>query len=114
MCVRVANREPDPVAWVHRFQDMTCRQLRFDAKTPVQGVTGRILALRPGADAEQLRRLMEQLDAALYGRQDIDFGRWKRQFVRQVGRARGLVRAGWRRTYWRRPLLPELNPQPGR
>lgn len=114
MCVRAANREPDPVAWVHRFQDMTCRQLRFDAKTPVQGVTGRILALRPGADAEQLRRLMEQLDAALYGRQDIDFGRWKRQFVRQVGRARGLVRAGWRRTYWRRPLLPELNPQPGR
>jgi hypothetical protein len=114
MCVRAANREPDPVAWVHRFQDMTCRQLRFDAKTPVHGVTGRILTLRPGADAEQLRRLMEQLDAALYGRQDIDFGRWKAQFMRQVGRTRGLVRAGWRRTYWRRPLLPELNPQPGR
>jgi len=57
---------------------------------------------------------MEQLDAALYGRQDIDFGRWKRQFMRQVGRTRGLLHAGWRRTYWRRPLLPELNPQLGR
>jgi hypothetical protein len=114
MCVRAANREREPVAWVRRFQETTYQQLRFDAKTPVQGVTGRILALRPSADPEQVRRLMEQLDAALYGRQDIDFERWKHQFQRQVGRTRGLMRGAWRRTYWRRPLLPELNPQPGR
>jgi hypothetical protein len=55
---------------------------------------------------------MQQLDAALYGRQDIDFGRWKKQFLRQVGRGRGLLRVGTRRPYWQRPSLPDLNPQP--
>jgi hypothetical protein len=55
---------------------------------------------------------MQQLDGALYGGQDIDFPRWKRQFRREVSRGRGLVRGGGlqgRRI--RRPLLPELNPR---
>ncbi len=112
MCVRAANREHDPVAWCERFQAMTCHHLRFDAKTPLPGVAGRILALRPSADPEHVRRLMQQLDAALYGHQDIDFGRWKKQFLRQVGRGRGLLRVGARRPYWQRPSLPDLNPQP--
>ena len=114
LCVRAANREGDPAAWAERFQDMTCRHLHFDAKAPLPGVTGQILRLRPGADREQIERLMEQLDGALYGKQDIDFRRWKKQFNRQISRGRGLFRDGARRKHIRRPLLPELNPQSAR
>jgi len=111
MCVRAADQESDAAAWADRFQDMTCRHLHFEGKTPLPGITGRILSLRPGADPEQVQRLMEQLDAALYGKQDIDFRRWKKQFRQQVGRGRGLLKVGTRRKMFRRPLLPELNPQ---
>ena len=55
---------------------------------------------------------MQQLDGALYGRQDIDFVRWKKQFNRQLRRGRGLVK-GARWQHFRRPLLPGLNPQTG-
>ncbi len=110
MCVGAADRENDPAAWADRFQETTCRHLNFDGQTPLPGVTGRILALRPGADPEQVQRLMQQLDAALYGKQDIDFRRWKKQFRQQVGRSRGL-RLGKSKSMFRRPLLPALNPQ---
>jgi hypothetical protein len=113
MCVRAANREENPAAWADKFQDMTCHHLKFDSQTPLPGVTGRILALRPGADREQVRRLMQQLDGALYGNQDIDFKRWKKQFRRQVGRGQGLARSGGRKLHLTRARLPELNPQTG-
>jgi hypothetical protein len=112
MCVRAANREPNPVAWCQRFQETTHRQLRFAPQAPLSGVAARIIALRPSADPVQIRRLLQQLDAALYGHQDIDFARWKRQLGRQVGRGRDLLRRGPRRKYLRRPRLPELNPRP--
>jgi hypothetical protein len=110
-CVRAANRENEPAAWAERFQEMACRRLQFDTQTPLPGISGQILKLRPNADREQIERLMRQLDGALYGNQDIDFRRWKRQFSREVGRSRGLFRRGERRSHFRRPLLPELNPQ---
>jgi hypothetical protein len=110
MCVRAANREADPGAWAERFQDMTCRHLHFDAQNPLPGLTGQILRLRPSADREQIERLMQQLDGALYGKQDIDFTRWKKQFNRQISRGRAVI-SGGRQPRFRRPLLPELNPQ---
>jgi hypothetical protein len=111
MCVRSANREDDPAAWAERFQNMTCHHLQFASPTPLPGVTGRILSLRPGAEPEQVERLMQQLDAALYGNQDIDFVRWKRQFGHQVGRLRGIARSSGRKLHLSRARLPELNPQ---
>lgn len=111
MCVRTANREGDPAAWAERFTDMTCHHLQFDSQTTLPGVTGRILAMRPGADREQLTRLMQQLDGALYGKQDIDFKRWKKQFRSQVGRGRGLASFSGRKLHMSRARLPELNPQ---
>ena len=113
MCVRTANREENPAAWAERFTDMTCHHLQFDSQTTLPGIAGRILTLRPGADREQLTRLMQQLDGALYGNQDIDFKRWKKQFGRQVGRGRGLASSGGRKLHLSRARLPELNPQTG-
>ena len=65
------------------------------------------------ADREQLARLMQQLDGALYGHQDIDFKRWKKQFRSQVGRRRGIAGASGRRLHLTHARLPELNPQTG-
>jgi len=53
---------------------------------------------------------MEQLDAALFGRQDIDFPRWKRDFMRQIGRGSALLRARRPESRIRRAYLPALNP----
>ena len=112
-CVRAADLEDEPTVWAERFQDLTRRHLQFDPRTPLPGITGKILALRPGADPEQLGRLMQQLDGALYGRQDIDFGRWKKQFHSQIGRRRGLAHSGGKKLHLTRARLPALNPQVG-
>jgi hypothetical protein len=112
LCVRTANREEDPAAWAERFTDTTCQHLQFDSQTTLPGVTNKILALRPGADREQVQRLMQQLDGALYGNQDIDFKRWKKQFRRQIGRGRGVASSSGRKLHLSRARLPELNPQP--
>jgi hypothetical protein len=113
ICVREANREDEPAAWAERFADMTCHHLKFDSQTSLPGVTGKILALRPGADRETVESLMRQLDGALYGNQDIDFERWKKQFRHQVGRGRGLASFSGRTLHLSRARLPELNPQTG-
>jgi hypothetical protein len=110
-CVRTANHEEDPAIWAERFQDLTYRDLQFESQTPLLGITGKILALRPAADPEQLRRLMQQLDGALYGNQDIDFARWKKQFRGQIGRRRGLAHSSGKRLHLIRARLPALNPQ---
>lgn len=113
LCVDAANREDDPAAWAERFAASTCRHLDFASQAQLPGIADKILALRPGADREQLVRLLRQLDGALYGNQDIDFARWKKQFRRQIGRGRGLAKAGAERLHLRRARLPELNPQVG-
>jgi len=112
MCVREANREDQPAAWAERFSVMTSRHLQLDSQSTSPGITEMILNLRPGADREQVHRLMEQLDGALYGNQDIDFRRWKRQFRRQVGRTRGLASSSVKKLRLIRARLPELNPLP--
>lgn len=112
-CVHAANQEDEPTAWAERFQDLTRRHLQLDTQTPLPDITSKILALRPGADPEQLGRLMQQLDGALYGNQDIDFTRWKKQLYSQIGRWRGLISLSGRRLYLIRVRLPELNPQTG-
>jgi len=112
-CVHAADQEDEPTAWAERFQDLTRRHLQLDTQTSLPDITGKILALRPGADPEQLGRLMQQLDGALYGNQDIDFTRWKKQLHSQIGRRRGLIGLSGRRLHLIRARLPELNPQTG-
>ena len=119
-CLHGANREADPAVWARRFQEQACRHLS-SGPLPAQpgalpGLAGQLLRLRPGADPEQVRRLLRQLDGALYGGQDIDFPRWKKEFARQLGRAQSLRgyghRARNRRPRIERPRLPALNPRP--
>jgi hypothetical protein len=109
-CVRYANRADSPAEWCERFEQAARAWLRAPADSSAPRMLERILKLRPRADRARVTRLMEQLDAALYGRQDLDFQRWKRDFRRQVGRLRGLFRPSAEPRI-RRARLPELNPR---
>jgi len=110
MVVRQANLAKDPAEWCDRFERGARRHLKFYGKNNVPSMTQRILELRPRADQERVTRLMEQLDAALYGRQDIDFPRWKRELNRQISRTGGLMRPRRPGARIRRAHLPALNP----
>lgn len=107
MCVRHANRASDPVDWCNRFEADARSRLRFQGEVTQPNLTRLILSLRPNADPATLTRLMQELDAALYGRQGLDLARWKRDFMRQVGRGTG-VRP--RKGRIKRAALPALNP----
>ncbi|HYN76712.1 MAG TPA: BatD family protein, partial [Lamprocystis sp. (in: g-proteobacteria)] len=113
LCVRHANRAPDPGAWCERFEHSARRLLRSPGQGGTPNLTERILRLRPRADRARVTQLMAQLDAALYGRQALDFPRWKRDFHRQVGRLPSLIRRRRPETRPRRPALPALNPRTG-
>lgn len=74
------------------------------------GLLARVLHTCPKADPQALARLLSQLDAAIYGREPLDFARWKRDWRRQV---RGGCRMPLARTgrWLRRTGLPPLNPR---
>lgn len=111
MCVRHANQANDPVAWSDRFEADARSRLRFQGDITQPNLIKLILNLRPNADPAALTRLMRDLDAALYGGRDaIDFARWKRDFMRQVGRGAGLRRRAGRASPIKRAALPALNP----
>jgi hypothetical protein len=54
---------------------------------------------------------MQQLDGALYGRQDLDFSRWKRDLKRRLRPRRGAAQGLLASLAPRRVYLPELNPR---
>jgi hypothetical protein len=110
MCVRHANRASDPLDWCDRFEADARNRLRFQGEVTQPNLTRLILSLRPHADPATLTRLMQELDAALYGRQGLDFTRWKRDFMRQVGRGAALRPRNGRGARIKRAALPALNP----
>jgi hypothetical protein len=111
LCVGAADRETDPAAWCQQFQEQTCRNLAFDPKEPLSGLADKLTRVRPGADRAQVERLMQQLDSALYGRQDIDFPRWKRDLKRSLRPRLGALQGLLASLAPRRVYLPELNPR---
>jgi hypothetical protein len=110
LCVSAADRETDPAAWCRQFQEQTCNSLAFDPKDPLAGLSNQLARVRPGADRAQIERLIQQLDGALYGRQEIDFPRWKRDFKRSLRPRRGAIRSLVASLTPRRVYLPALNP----
>jgi hypothetical protein len=111
MCVRHANQASNPTDWSDRFEADARSRLRFQGDITQPNLIELILRLRPNADPVALTQLMRELDAALYGgRQGLDFARWKRDFMRQVGRGAGLWRRTKRASPVRRAALPALNP----
>ncbi|EXJ13890.1 BatD family protein [Imhoffiella purpurea] len=110
-CLRQANRADDPADWCRLFEaeSRACGTARGDLNRP--SLVRQILRHRPGADPLVLHRLMDQLDAARFADQPLDFRRWKRELMGQVGRGAGVLRARRAGTRVRWAALPELNPR---
>ena len=111
-CAIDAEQASSPSEWALRFKSSACQTLRTPTREPLPRMADRILRLRPGADAEQLRRLIQELDTALYNGGELDMQRWKRELRRALRPGFGALR-GLFGNRLRRARLPALNPGPG-
>jgi hypothetical protein len=108
-CALDAERAQSPSEWALLFQTSACQSLRTPSREPLPRVADRILRLRPGADAERVRALLQQLDIALYNGGELDIKQWKRALRRALRPGWGAF-AGLLGNRIRRDRLPALNP----
>lgn len=109
-CVRAADQEQDPDDWAQVLRFLLNRRLGISAQRPMAQLAEDIIALHRGANPEQVRQLMRELEAGLFSQngQVRDFRQWKKAFKRQIRPSPlRLLRFSRRRGLNR---LPELNP----
>ena len=109
-CVRSADGEQDVDDWSQVLRFLMNRRLDLPAQLPMSRLAEQIIAIHPGADADRIRALLSELEAALFGRRAIeDFDAWKAEFKRQV---RPRLFAWSRPGAWKLAVvgLPALNP----
>lgn len=110
-CIRQANRATTATQWCALFEQASRDCLQFKGDLTQPALTRQILALRPAASRDRLEALMQQLDAARYGRQSIDFAEWKQALMEQVRPSASLARRPKTDTRVRWAALPALNPK---
>jgi hypothetical protein len=113
-CVRSADNEQDPDDWSQVLRFLISRRLHLSANMPMSKLAEHIIEIHPGADADKIRSLLGELDAALFaGRTMRDFDSWKKEFKHQIRpRLLAHLRPGLRtsqRTF-HTSSLPNLNP----
>jgi hypothetical protein len=114
-CLRAVAREGDPGEWAQALQILAVKHLGVRPQANLKHLGKSIVACHPRANAQQVDRLMGQLDEAVYGGTPIEsFERWKHEFKSQIKpslfpirfRQCGAVAAGHSSR-----VLPQLNPQ---
>jgi hypothetical protein len=109
-CVRSADEEQDADDWSQVLRFLVNRRLGVSAQLPMSGLAEQIIDMHPGADADKIRSLLDELEAALFaGRPIADFDNWKREFKRQV-RPRFYFSLRQKLRLNRASALPNLNP----
>ena len=108
--VRSADDEQDPDDWSQVLRFLINRRLKLSANLPMSKLAEHIIEIHPGADADKIRSLLGELEAALFAGHVIpDFNTWKEEFKYQV-----IPRlfAGLRRRQrnFHATSLPSLNP----
>jgi len=106
-CMRCIRNEQDPREW-YLFKFLACKQLNISEQTTLTDLAERISEIHPGARHAVLRRLVNQLDGAIYGGMSFDFTEWKKKWARQL-RPVWMPRLGGSRLS-KRTRLPSLNP----
>jgi hypothetical protein len=109
-CVRNADEEQDADDWSQVLRFLINRRLGLPAHLPMSKLAEHIIEIHPGADADKIRALLGELEAALFAGQPIqDFDTWKKEFKQQV---RPRLIPGQRSSRWnlRAAGLPRLNP----
>ncbi|MEA3244271.1 MAG: BatD family protein [Pseudomonadota bacterium] len=114
-CLRAVAREGDPGEWAQALQILAVKHLGVRPQANLKHLGKSIVACHPRANAQQVDRLMGQLDEAVYGGTPIEsFERWKHEFKSQIKpglfpirfRQCRAVAAGHPSR-----VLPQLNPQ---
>lgn len=109
-CVRSADDEQDPDDWSQVLRFLINRRLKLSANLPMSKLAEHIIEIHPGADADKIRSLLGELEAALFaGHVILDFNTWKEEFKYQV---RPRLFAGLKRRHrnFHATSLPSLNP----
>lgn len=84
-CVRLVSHEDDPETWAYMLRFLANKHLGVPPQESMVRLGDHLMRIHRGADPAAMRRLMEHLDAALYGRGEIgDFAAWKKAFRRQL------------------------------
>ncbi len=110
-CVRYIDKEDDPVVWAPTLKFLACKHLGLSPYASFHEMADRIARYIPRTDLSRIHGLIDDLDAALYGLQTLDFAAWKRDFKREV-RPR-LLGGGTPRQTLADHALPDLNPRSG-
>jgi hypothetical protein len=109
-CVRSADEEQDADDWSQVLRFLVSRRLGLSAQLPMSSLAEQIIDIHPGADADKIRSLLNELEAALFaGRPIADFDNWKREFKKQV-RPRFYVSLRRKLQLHLSEKLPDLNP----
>ena len=109
-CVRSADEEQDVNDWSQVLRFLINRRLGMPAQLPMAKLAEYIIEIHPGANPDNIRSLLNELEAALFaGHQIRDFNRWKREFKRQV-RPRLFASLRRKQRVLRATGLPGLNP----
>lgn len=84
-CLRAVARENDPAEWATALQILAAKHLGVRPHSHLRQLGEGIVRCHPHANAEQVDRLLVELDEAVYGNKPIrSFPRWKRDFRTQI------------------------------
>jgi hypothetical protein len=112
-CLRAVAREDDPAEWGQALQILAAKHLGVRPQAHLRHLGSSIARCHPRANAQQVERLMVELDEAVYGDKAIDsFARWKSEFRKQIKPSLFPIRfrqCGVTSRLSRE--LPQLNPQ---
>ncbi len=84
-CLRAVDRETDPEAWEHALQILATKHLGARPNASMAELAEVITRCHPAANATEVRRLLEELEANNYGGRPIpSFEAWKADFQQQI------------------------------
>ena len=114
-CLRAVAREGDPGEWAQALQILAVKHLGVRPQANLKHLGKSIAACHPRANAQQVDRLMGQLDEAVYGGKPIEsFERWKHDFKSEIKPSLFPIRLRQCRAVGASHpsrVLPQLNPE---
>ena len=109
-CVRAAEEEDDPAIWSQVLRFLIQRRLTTPSQVSMPELAETIIDIHPGTNPTRIKSLLDQLNAALYGKKPIaDFKKWKREFKREIRPRPSFALRKYFRSHRAMPL-PSLNP----
>jgi hypothetical protein len=107
-CSRCVGKEREPARMCEFVRKFACAHLKMPANAPLREIGDGIARERPGPEANALRKLLAELDEAVYGNLRLDVAHWQRSFRRKF--LRTFSKRQPEPEEFEERGLPELNP----